>query len=65
MLLGTYQCNTLSEIIVRLTFAVKCVTESVGHEILQFHQVLTVCLGTRALPMSLVDMTPVPDATQF
>ncbi len=49
----------------RLTFAVECVTESVGHEILQFRQVLTVCLGTRALTMSLVDMTPVPDATEF
>ncbi len=42
MPLGTYQCDTLSEIIVRLTFAVECVTESVGHEILQFRQVLTV-----------------------
>ncbi len=33
MSLGTYRCNTLCEIIVRLTFAVECVTESVWHEV--------------------------------
>ncbi len=43
MSLDTYRCNTLFEIIVRVTFAVECVTESVGHEILQFCQVLAVC----------------------
>ncbi len=63
MSFGTHRCNTLSEIIVRLTFAVECVTESVGHKILQFCQVLI--KGTRALTMSLVDMTPVSGATEF